>query len=319
MPLLNLILSTPWTQWFVAFVVGWMLFAGLYWELPTVGRSLGQGFVDGIGKGVWQGLYYWLQQQNVARGAQPIYYYFLLIPLYEQLAVVFGLAGVVYCLLHPTRLRLFLVWWFIASLGIYSWAGEKMPWLVIHILLPLMLLAAIMLAVTLRAARAAVGELVAGRLNGSRPTGFSWRGGGALASTALAGLLLVTMIHSMYLLAYKDPSNGPLEMMVYVQTTQDVDTVMAKINKADQTLHGGKHQLNIVVGNGEEWPFYWYLRDYWMDPHPANLRHLRPVQLPEYDPPRRADSLPRRGCAGLHGGAPQGLQHEGIHPAVVVR
>ncbi|MDE3230975.1 MAG: TIGR03663 family protein, partial [Chloroflexota bacterium] len=81
-PLLHLLLSTPWTQWFIAFVVGWMLFAGLYWELPTTGRSLGQGFVDGVGKGVWQGLYYWLQQQNVARGAQPLYYYFVLIPLY---------------------------------------------------------------------------------------------------------------------------------------------------------------------------------------------------------------------------------------------
>ncbi len=40
---------------------------------------------------------------------------------------------------------MFLVWWFLISMVLYSWAGEKMPWLSIHILLPLMLLAALMI------------------------------------------------------------------------------------------------------------------------------------------------------------------------------
>ncbi len=284
MPLLRLLFGIPWTQWFVAFVVAWMLFAGLYWELPTIGRSVGQGFVDGVGKGVWQGLYYWLQQQNVARGAQPVYYYFLLIPLYEQLAVVFGLAGVVYSLLRPTRFRLFLVWWFLGSLAIYSWAGEKMPWLVIHILLPLMLLAGVTLALALARAWAALLQLADGFATGAARPQISWRAGGALASAGLGLLLLVTMVHSMYLLTYQDPANGPLEMMVYVQTTPDVDTVMAKINKADQALHGGRHQLNIVVGAGEEWPFYWYLRDYWMDPHPGSYVTFDPVSYQNMTP-----------------------------------
>ncbi|HZC06732.1 MAG TPA: flippase activity-associated protein Agl23 [Ktedonobacterales bacterium] len=283
-PLLRLLLGIPWTQWFVAFVVAWMLFAGLYWEFPNVGRSLGQGFVDGVGKGVWQGLYYWLQQQNVARGAQPIYYYFVLIPLYEQLAVVFGLAGVVYSLFRPTRFRMFLVWWFVGSLGIYSWAGEKMPWLAIHMLLPLMLLAAVMLALALErgwvVGRALASDFASGQM---RPR-LSWRSGGALASATLGVLLFIPMVHSMYLLAYQDPANGPLEMMVYVQTTPDVDTVMAKINQADQKLHGGRHQLNVVVGSGEEWPFYWYLRDYWMDPHPNTYVTFDPTSFQNMNP-----------------------------------
>lgn len=37
---------------------------------------------------------------------------------------------------------LLLLWWSIATVAIYSWAGEKMPWLVIHLVLPLTLLAA---------------------------------------------------------------------------------------------------------------------------------------------------------------------------------
>jgi predicted membrane-bound mannosyltransferase len=36
----------------------------------------------------------------------------------------------------------FLAWWSLTALGIYSWAGEKMPWLTIHITLPLVLLGA---------------------------------------------------------------------------------------------------------------------------------------------------------------------------------
>ena len=205
------------------------------------------------------------RMSRVAR--QPVYYYFLLIPLYEQLAVVMGLAGVVYSLFRPTRFRLFLVWWFIGSLGIYSWAGEKMPWLSIHILLSLMLLAAIAINRAIEGVRNFVGSLRDGM---PYREALTWRSGGALASVALSALLLVPMVHSMYLLTYQNPSNAPLEMMVYVQTTQDVDTVMAKITTADKNLYGGKHQLKIVVGQGEEWPMYWYLRDYWLDPHPGS-------------------------------------------------
>ena len=44
---------------------------------------------------------------------------------------------------QPTVLRAFLVWAFALSLAIYSWAGEKFAWLVLHPLLPLILLAGI--------------------------------------------------------------------------------------------------------------------------------------------------------------------------------
>jgi hypothetical protein len=37
---------------------------------------------------------------------------------------------------------LLLGWWSIAAVAIYTWAGEKMPWLTIHLTLPLALLAA---------------------------------------------------------------------------------------------------------------------------------------------------------------------------------
>lgn len=334
-PFLHLLLGISWVHWFVACVAAWILFAALYWVLPPGPQgnlTWGQGFQIGIGKGIWQGLYYWLQQQQVARGGQPVYYYLLLLPLYEQLAIVFGLAGAVYSLFRATRFRIFLVWWFVISLGLYSWAGEKMPWLSIHILLPLMILAAVMVerviaacinlscdvreqglrALVLRPAgqtqlasesietAGADGEASEPQKTASPITpivqqrlipaaqvaqrGFravAWRSLGAIASAALALALFIPMVHSMVELAYVHPADGPHEMMVYVQTTNDVTAAMAKINAADMKLHGGNHQLQVWVGQGEEWPIYWYLRDYYMDPHPGTYAIFDPTNLAE--------------------------------------
>src|SRR5690348_2041370 len=355
-PFLHMLLGISWVHWFVGIVAAWIVFAALYWVLPPGPQgnlTWGQGFQIGIGRGVWQGLYYWLQQQQVARGGQPVYYYLLLLPLYEQLAIIFGIVGAVYSLFRPTRFRLFLVWWFVVSLGLYSWAGEKMPWLSIHILLPLMLLAAIMIErlieacidlsweVRLRGVRALLlrpaeqvrlateanfqasspddvaseqsrvsepnaddeDDIVAEPLQRDpwnppvfirsvqrtlAPTGravqrvnraIAWRSVGTIAAAALALALFIPMVHSMVELAYVEPADGPQEMMVYVQTTPDVTAAMAKINAADQRLHAGDHQLQIWVGQGEEWPMYWYLRDYYLDPHPGTYVTFDPASL----------------------------------------
>ena len=104
----------------------------------------------------------------------------------------------------------------------------------------------------------------------------SWRAVGTIAAAALAVALFIPMVHSMAELSYIHPADGPHEMMVYVQTTPDVTAAMAKINAADQKLYGGRHQLQIWVGQGEEWPMYWYLRDYYLDPHPGSYAVFDP-------------------------------------------
>jgi predicted membrane-bound mannosyltransferase len=276
-----LLRGISWVTWFVAFVTAWVLFAALYWVVPSPNghaATIAQGFQVGVGRGFWQGLYYWLQQQQVARGGQPWYYYLLLIPLYEQVAVVFGLAGLVWALVRPTRFRLFLVYWFLASLVLYSWAGEKMPWLSLHILLPLELLAAIALAALLtqgvalwqRARSGALWQAIDLPEPNLILVGARARAAGVVLGLLAALTLLVPTVYGMGYLAYKDAANGPDEMMVYVQTTPDVDLIMNKLNHADQLMYGGRHQLTIAIGQGEEWPFYWYLRDYWLDPHPGS-------------------------------------------------
>jgi hypothetical protein len=242
-----------------------MLFAALFWIIPpgptdNPAPTIGAGFQRGVGLGLWQGLYYWIQQQQVARGGQPWYYYLLVIPLYEQLVVVFGLGGAVYSFFRPNRFRLFLVWWFAASLFLYSWAGEKMPWLTIQILLPLFLLAAGALARLLEAAYAVIVRFARQPLTFGRPLQVLVQP--TILGVLLALLLLIPMLHNMLTLSQVDAAVAPREMLVYVQTTPDWTRVMNKIEALDQKLYGGRHLISIGVGAGMEWPTYWYLRDY---------------------------------------------------------
>lgn len=131
----------------------------------------------GVISGTWGALSYWLSQHGVQRGSQPWYYYLMLLPLYEFLPLAVGTAGGGWYLWRrwratprpaptdrkgnkreapieeematdeaPTTLdRYFaalLVYWAIDALVIYSWAGEKMPWLLVHLTMPFIFLAA---------------------------------------------------------------------------------------------------------------------------------------------------------------------------------
>src|SRR6266704_3517370 len=232
-PLLDTILTMPWTHWFFAVLCAWTIFLVLFTVVFTNIRG-------GIGDGIWSGIYYWLEQQQVARGGQPWYYYLLLIPLYEQIGVVFGLVGVVRCLVRPTRFRLFLVYWFVGNLFLYSWAAEKMPWLSIHITMPMLLLAAI----GLEPAVVILVNLVKKSLSRSSAKGEGvFAGFTAVFGVVMAVLLLLPTLHNMYEVNYVHAADGPHEMYVYVQTTTDVNVIMAKIEALDQKMYNGKNLL----------------------------------------------------------------------------
>jgi uncharacterized protein (TIGR03663 family) len=259
-PLLAALVTMPWTHWFFAILLFWAIFLLFFTVLFTDVRA-------GIGNGIWGGLYYWIEQIAVARGEQPWYYYLLLIPLYEQVGVVFGIVGMVRCLLRPTRLRLLLVYWCVGNLVLYSWAAEKMPWLTIHITLPLMLLAGVGLEPGVRGVLRLVQEgwrrwrerreVQEGGRRGRRV-----REAGAVLAVLAGVVLLVPMVHNMYEVTYVYEADAPHEMLIYVQTTTDVNIVMEKIAELDRRLDGGHHQLAIGVMNDATWPFIWYLRDY---------------------------------------------------------
>ena len=155
----------------IAIVVGllwdwkrWLVNAALFWGIYIIFFSSVFTNWPGLATGLVGSLGYWLEQQGVHRGSQPWYYYLLIqIPLYEYmpalglgLAAFFGLRRK-----YPAPLPheivskpdhsamdvpeaapafVLLLWWAVSSLLAFSIAGEKMPWLTVHLTLPMILL-----------------------------------------------------------------------------------------------------------------------------------------------------------------------------------
>lgn len=181
------------------------------------------------------GITYWKSQQGVARGSEPWYYYLLTLSLYEQIAVLFGLAGAVLCLVKRSLFRTFLVWWAVLTFAMYTWAGEKMPWLTLHLALPMLILAGLFL-------------------------GWVWTTRDLwprLVTGAVFIILLAVEIHSSFALNFVDGAN-PTEMLIYVQSAQDVKNVSNEIMHMPEWPNVTVGLDNSDVGG---WPFSWYLRD----------------------------------------------------------
>jgi len=132
----------------VAALAGLGLFVAMFTTFFTNLEGLASGTIATDGT-----LLYWLGQQGEQRGSQPWFFYLILAPQYEFLAILLGGIGVVISIVHaartirrksaePSRLfiRLFLATWLILILAGLSYAGEKMPWLLMHITLPAALL-----------------------------------------------------------------------------------------------------------------------------------------------------------------------------------
>jgi len=195
MILLSALLGIWWNArvWTTGAILFWPIFVVSFTSVFTNGGGFFTGLLGSLG--------YWLTQQEVARGGQPAYYYLLvLLPMYEFLPYLLGLAGILWYWLRyrPARLLGLLAWmlwiilyyagvrpalnalgnpppgiwdqltivsgailplliffvtydpddsasafttflftWAIGVLIIFSWAGEKMPWLTMHLTIPL--------------------------------------------------------------------------------------------------------------------------------------------------------------------------------------
>lgn len=173
---------------------------------------------------------YWIAQHDVKRGGQPVYFYLLMLPLYEIIPFVLGLAGLLLGLYQRNWAWRFVSIWALLSLIAYSIAGEKMPWLTVHVLLPLMLTTGFLL------------DWLLPKLNRSVKI---------MGSLAL-GLLFSLTIFNSYRLAFLNPAN-PVELAVYVQTQPIVKQLaQALTNNRDASL---------TLGPDLAWPLVWYLRD----------------------------------------------------------
>lgn len=151
------------TVWLICMAIFYIPFTVLYTTVFTNGTGFFTGLVGSLG--------YWLDQQEVERGSQPWYYYWLIqIPLYEYLPALGSVGTIIAVGIDriKTRIRTWfgkenlagqpvpddppsvspsapvftvLCFWVLTSLVAYPIAGEKMPWLTVHIAWPMILLA----------------------------------------------------------------------------------------------------------------------------------------------------------------------------------
>ncbi len=95
----------------------------------------------GVFSGSWQGMGYWIAQQEVARGNQPWYYYFVGMSVYEFLPLLFGTVAAALFVLRRDQFGMALAFWAFINLLAYTVASEKMPWLLVNITVPFVFLA----------------------------------------------------------------------------------------------------------------------------------------------------------------------------------
>lgn len=119
----------------------WLVCAGIFYGIWATLFTTFFTNPAGLFSGVWQGMGYWIAQQEVARGNQPWYYYFVGMSVYEFLPTIFGIVGAIVFIKRRDRLGMALAFWAGVNLLAYTVASEKMPWLLVNITLPFIFLA----------------------------------------------------------------------------------------------------------------------------------------------------------------------------------
>ena len=196
---------------------------------------------QGLRDGVWESIDYWLSQHPVNRGGQPWFYYLFALPAYELPIVLLALGGAVVCLRRRQLLGLFLVYDAVLSLVVYSWAGERMPWLILHPLLPLVLLAGVGFQALWQASPRAR----------------------RVAIVAVAPLSVLVLLHGATAVVYHHPAD-PAEVLVFTQNSTDVLPVRDTILQLErQATIGGDEHASVLIDDwgGTSWPWAWYFRD----------------------------------------------------------
>lgn len=176
---------------------------------------------------------YWHNQHAIQRVGGPWFFHLHRLALYEFLPMI---AALVWCVrrwrrLH--RIEAFCLAWGVSAIVMYAYLGEKVPWLMVHQVLPFLPLAGMQL----------------GRTFG--PRGRWWSRG--LAGIGIAATAWSTLASS-FLYPSITPSSPHAEMMVYVQTTPEAGEIARRVKHmaAEPRL-----DPTAAVQGEAAWPFSW--------------------------------------------------------------
>jgi len=237
---------------------------------------------------------HWMEMHRIQRLGGPFYFYIPILLLYESPILFFGIMGLIHFLRNKknTAFFLFLSYWAIASLLLYSYLQEKVPWLIVHILLPFGILAGAYLRELFpqlphKRQLKQISETENGGSESSiKPT--LERGHfrvHTLIAVILALTLIISLVQCISVNFYR--SMDPNERMTYTQSSPEIRELMEKIqgfNKGPETL-----TLCVLDPNDLYWPLPWYLRDYKLASYfrkpPSNLNYdaiIAPVEYQMY-------------------------------------
>ena len=319
----------------------WWRYALVFWAIWIVIQTTFFTHLGGAGSGLWQSLGYWVAQQDVARGDQPWYYYLVITPVYEHLPLVLAIAGGVFYIrrgfLHIWR-RSFYIWrrggfsaflafwavapfillvltlkrrrdkfgaflafWAAGSFFLYSMAGEKMPWLLVNLTLPMIVLAGKFLGDVVRMVQWRHAQALLVLLWVPVFAVVAWSLayvdfdldkssdavmlGVLLVALAAAAALGVWLVRRLGRAAFAAPAavslavlllavgmragwvlsyeNGdsPVELAVYTQTSPDIPGLVRHLEATVED----EAAVTVAVDQtrGFAWPWRWYFRDYY--------------------------------------------------------
>jgi uncharacterized protein (TIGR03663 family) len=226
--LVRAVASVGWAPWVSALAA----FAAVFTILFTTFLTHPAGLWDGI----YTGLDYWLRQHGQHRGGERWFFYLVVLAGEEWPALALGAVGAAVAWRRPALWRAFLVWAFVVSLAVYSWAGEKFAWLVMHPLLPLILLAGAGVQAIWEARRRWAGRL-----------------GMALAAVAFG----YAAVASFWVNAVHRAD--PRELLVSTQSSEDVkrvaEAVVARAARSPRPL-----RVIVDAAEGGSFPYAWYFR-----------------------------------------------------------
>ena len=247
---LELAMVIGFRRWGWRYLVLFGIFYGIYVALFTTYLTN----LAGLGTGIWGSMSYWIVQHGQNRLAQPWFYYFLLLSYYEFLPLLLGVLGGIYFIRRRDIFAVFLTYWAVVGFILYAQAGEKAPWLVLHLTLPLILLG--------------------GKFAGDILVKWSrWRKG--LLILGLAIILAFTIKLSFQ--ASYQKNDVPTEALVYAGGAYDLKPLVSRIEKLAQDSGQGKG-LKITIDSPLSWPWVWYLRDYTNVDYPELGKATTPPQ-----------------------------------------
>ena len=215
-------LHDRWRHWSLGLAVLLVTYSALFTSFFS--------YWPGLWEGVFATLGHWIGQHQQARIPGPVYYYLPRLVLHEP---VFLLA--IPSLIWAARERrspldVFLAFWMVASLAIYGYAQEKVPWLTMHMLLPMFLLA--------------------GRWIDRLWQSGRFRG----VQVAVIALLLAWSLRDTLWLVFRMPAGSP-HLLTYMASTREMQQAAKRIRNM-QPASG-----QVYMAGPGTWAMRWYLRD----------------------------------------------------------